>query len=55
MKVREIRKRPILSQDDAEVVRRTLRDAEAVSLQSGWPTPSTDITYRNRTVGNAWP
>jgi len=50
--VREINKRPIISQEDALVVREALADAEAVSLQSGWPTPSADISYRNRTVGS---
>jgi putative ABC transport system permease protein len=50
--VKEIAKRPILTKEDAEVVRRALTDAEAVSLQSGWPTPSADISYRNRTVGS---
>jgi len=50
--VKEIAKRPILTKDDAAVVRRALNDAEAVSLQSGWPTPSADISYRNRTVGS---
>ena len=50
--VKEIAKRPILTKDDAAVVRRALIDAEAVSLQSGWPTPSADISYRNRTVGS---
>ncbi len=50
--VKEIAKRPILTKDDAAVVRRALVDAEAVSLQSGWPTPSADISYRNRTVGS---
>jgi putative ABC transport system permease protein len=50
--VREINQRPIISQEDALVVRDALADAEAVSLQSGWPTPSADISYRNRTVGS---
>lgn len=50
--VREFGKRPIISREDAEVVRRAIRDAQAVSLQSGWPTPTSDVTYRNRTVGN---
>jgi putative ABC transport system permease protein len=50
--VRELRKRPIITPDDAEVVRRAIHDAEAVSLQSGWPSPTTDVSYRNRTVGN---
>jgi len=50
--VREINKRPIISQEDALVVQEALADAEAVSLQSGWPTPFADISYRNRTVGS---
>ncbi len=50
--MREIAKRPIISKEDAELVRRAFPDAEAVSLQSGWPTPIADISYRNRTIGS---
>lgn len=50
--VRAIAKRPIVSDDDAETIRRALPDADAVSRQSGWPTPVTDVTWRNRTVGD---
>ncbi len=50
--VRELNKRPIISKTDAAVVRQALPDAEAVSLQSGWPTPTRDVTYRNRTIGS---
>jgi putative ABC transport system permease protein len=50
--VRVIAKRPLVSAEDAEVVRRALPDADAVSLQSGWPTPISDVAYRDRTVGN---
>ena len=50
--VRAISKRPILTRDDAAAVRRALPDAQAVSLQSGWPTPMSDVIYRNRTVGD---
>lgn len=50
--VREIAKRPRLTRDDAEAVRRGVPDALAVSMQSGWPTPTSDISYRNRTVGD---
>jgi putative ABC transport system permease protein len=50
--IRAINKRPILTKDDADAVRRALPDAQAVSLQSGWPTPMSDIVYRNRTVGD---
>src|SRR5678816_2265651 len=50
--VRELNKRPIISKTDAAAVREALPDAEAVSLQSGWPTPTRDVTYKNRTVGS---
>jgi putative ABC transport system permease protein len=50
--MREIAKRPIITKEDAEIVRRAFPDAEAVSLQSGWPTPIADISYRNRTIGS---
>jgi putative ABC transport system permease protein len=50
--VRAVSKRPIITADDAAAVRRALPDAQAVSLQSGWPTPVSDVIYRNRTVGD---
>jgi putative ABC transport system permease protein len=50
--VRAIAKRPLISAEDAEAVRRALPEAQAVALQSGWPTPISDISYRDRTVGN---
>jgi putative ABC transport system permease protein len=50
--VRAINKRPLISAEDAEAVLRALPEAQAVSLQSGWPTPVNDVTYRDRTVGS---
>jgi putative ABC transport system permease protein len=50
--VREISKRPLISSEDAEAVRRAVPEARAVSLQSGWPTPISDVEHRNRTVGS---
>jgi len=50
--MREIAKRPRITKEDAEVVRMAFPDAEAVSLQSGWPTPTADFTSRGRTVGS---
>ena len=50
--VRLIARRPLLTRDDAEAVRRALPDAIAVSLQSGWPPPTNDIVSGNRTVGD---
>ncbi|MEO5798855.1 MAG: ABC transporter permease [Gemmatimonadales bacterium] len=49
--VRRLSMRPLISQDDAAIVARALPDAEAVALQSGWPTPSSDVVYRNQSVG----
>ncbi len=49
--IRAIAQRPIISREDAEVVAAALPEAEAVSIQSGWPTPTGDVVYRNRTVG----
>jgi putative ABC transport system permease protein len=50
--MRVINQRPILTKDDALAVQRALPDAQAVSLQSGWPTPMSDVSYRNQTVGD---
>jgi putative ABC transport system permease protein len=37
--VKEINKRPRISADDAEAIRRAVPEARAVSMQSGWPLP----------------
>jgi len=50
--VKAISKRPLISEDDAAVLQQALPDAQAVSLQSGWPTPLSIVAYRNRTVGD---
>jgi putative ABC transport system permease protein len=50
--IKRINRRPLISRQDAEVVRRALPDAEAVSIQSGWPTPMSEVIYRDRTVGD---
>ena len=50
--MKAIQKRPLITSADAEAIRRALPEAEAVSLQSGWPTPVSDVSYRNRNVGN---
>jgi len=50
--IRAINKRPRITAGDADAIRRALPDAQAVSLQSGWPTPVSDVEYRNRTVAN---
>src|SRR4029079_3923043 len=50
--VRAIAKRPLISAEDATAVQRALPEAQAGALQSGWPTPISDVSYRDRTVGN---
>ena len=49
---RAIQRRPIITPEDAEYVTRALPEARAIAMQSGWPTPMTDLTWRNRTVGD---
>lgn len=47
-----VQRRPRISPRDAETVRAALPDAEAISMQSGWPTPSTDVFWRGRSIGS---
>lgn len=47
-----VQRRPRITPRDAETVRAALPDAEAISIQSGWPTPSTDVFWRGRSVGS---
>jgi putative ABC transport system permease protein len=46
--LQRLSRRPVISREDAERVRLALPDAEAVALQSGWPTPSVDVSHRGR-------
>ncbi len=50
--VKAIARRPRITREDAGVVGRAVPEAEAVALQSGWPTPTSDVSWRNRTVGD---
>ncbi len=47
-----IRRRPRITTRDAAAVAAALPDAEAVSIQSGWPTPQADVVWRERTLGD---
>ncbi len=49
---RRLQRRPIIAPEDVPFVERALPDAQAVALQSGWPTPQADVKWRNRTVGD---
>ncbi len=49
---RELQRRPVINSGEAEFVARAIPEAQAIALQSGWPTPMADVTWRNRTVGD---
>lgn len=49
---RVLQRRPRISEDDAAAVQAAVPEALAVSLQSGWPTPQSDVVYRDRTLGS---
>jgi len=51
---REIQQRPLIDERDADFVRRALPDAQAIAMQSGFPTPLVDVHWRNRTVGDVF-
>ncbi|MDH5233616.1 MAG: ABC transporter permease [Gemmatimonadota bacterium] len=48
----KVQRRPRITLRDAEAVRTALPEADAVAVQTGWPTPSSDIFWRGREVGN---
>ena len=49
---RKVSKRPILTRADYDVVRAALPDAEAIAVTSGFPTPLSNVEWRNREVGD---
>ncbi|MBL8996843.1 MAG: ABC transporter permease [Gemmatimonadales bacterium] len=48
----KVQRRPRITERDAAAVRAALPDAEAVAMQTGWPTPASDILWRGRSVGS---
>ena len=50
---RRVQRRPIIGSRDIGYVQRALPAAQAIALQSGWPTPLADVRWKNRTVGDA--
>jgi putative ABC transport system permease protein len=49
---RRMQRRPKITRIDADVVRAALPDAEAIAITSGWPTPQSDVVWRERTLGD---
>ena len=52
--LKKIQRRPIIGREDVSYVQRALPDADAIALQSGWPTPMADVQWHNRTVGDVF-
>jgi putative ABC transport system permease protein len=50
--LRRVQRRPRITERDVAAVMTALPDAEAIALQSGWPTPQADMQWRNRTLGS---
>ncbi len=50
--MRRVQRRPRITESDAAAVAAALPEASAISRQSGWPTPQTDVIWRNRKIGD---
>src|SRR5512133_58098 len=50
---KKVARRPRVTAADAEAVRAALPDAQAVALNSGWPTPMSDVIWRDQAIGDA--
>jgi len=49
---RRMQRRKKITTADAEVVQAALPDAQAIALTSGFPTPRSDIVWKDRTLGD---
>jgi putative ABC transport system permease protein len=47
-----MQRRRKITPGDAEVVQTALPDAQAIGMTSGFPTPTTDITWKSKTLGS---
>jgi putative ABC transport system permease protein len=47
-----MQRRPKITDLDADVVRAALPDAQAIAVQSGFPTPRSDVVFRDKTLGS---
>jgi putative ABC transport system permease protein len=47
-----VARRPRITVADADAVKAALPDAQAVAMTSGWPTPLSDVIWRDRTIGD---
>jgi len=50
--ISRINRRPKITPRDADAVMAAIPEAEAVSFQSGWPTPRVDLVWRNQRIAD---
>jgi putative ABC transport system permease protein len=50
---KRVARRPRVTAADADAVRAALPDAEAIAVTSGWPTPLSDVIWRDQEIGDA--
>jgi putative ABC transport system permease protein len=50
--MKRVQRRPRINDADAAAVRVAIPDAQAIGLTTGYPTPRSDIAWRNREVGD---
>jgi putative ABC transport system permease protein len=50
--LRRVQRRPRITMQDAELVRAALPEAQAIGVQSGFPTPQADVVWGDRTLGD---
>ncbi|MCC6929186.1 MAG: ABC transporter permease [Gemmatimonadaceae bacterium] len=50
--ISRINRRPKITPRDADAVKAAIPEAQAVSFQSGWPTPRADLVWRNQRIAD---
>jgi putative ABC transport system permease protein len=50
---KRVARRPRVTATDADAVRAAIPEAQAIALSSGWPTPVSDVIWRDQVIGDA--
>jgi putative ABC transport system permease protein len=50
---KRVARRPKVTMRDREAIRLAIPDAQAVAISSGWPTPTSDVIWRDQVIGDA--
>ncbi len=52
--MKRVERRPRITVDDAAIVRRAIPDAQAIAINTGFPSPRSDVVWRDREVGDVF-